>query len=280
MIAGADRQAALGILGQTSALVLQVPEHAARKQAFDHILLMRQAQLLKQQLAPWLLLETNEVQVDYARRTRQINENLLAIERYLFKHLPSLDEFAAQKLREQFKHDGFDDELDPLADMLSLPDHVDIISTLPTANLPTFANIVPQIELAQVPQGVRTYNLVQFALENMDPDDPSIALRLKHLQVLKPGVEDSPECWVLDEGNVGPGYQRGVRTADQPGVLRQALPGGKPGQRGPRQRFADSTYGSAISPNAGAGALDGPPASNGPIGPNLVQPRYRGAQGG
>ena len=186
VIAGADRQAALGILGQTSALVLQVPEHAARKQAFDHILLMRQAQLLKQQLAPWLLLETNEVQVDYARRTRQINENLLAIERYLFKHLPSLDEFAAQKLREQFKHDGFDDELDPLADMLSLPDHVDIISTLPTANLPTFANIVPQIELAQVPQGVRTYNLVQFALENMDPDDPSIALRLKHLQVLKP----------------------------------------------------------------------------------------------
>ena len=186
VIAGADRQTAMRLLAQTSAMQLQVPGHAAREVALTHVVMQRQAMALKRRLGPWLLAEPNEVQADYARQSRQINENLLAVEEYLFRRLPSVTEFATQKLREQFKHDGFEDDLDPLEDMFSIPDQVQVIKTLGTPNLPSPASFVPSIELAQRPLGMRTYNLVQLALENFDPDDPQMALRLKYLQVLKP----------------------------------------------------------------------------------------------
>lgn len=52
VIAGADRQTALRLLAQTSAMLLQV--HAAREVALAHVVMQRQARALKQQLGPWL----------------------------------------------------------------------------------------------------------------------------------------------------------------------------------------------------------------------------------
>lgn len=94
------------------------------------------------------------MQAEYALRSGQINENLLAVEAYLSRRLPSVTAFAAQKLREQFKHDGFDEALDPFEDMFSIPDQVQVIKTLGTPNLPSPSNFMPSVELAQLPLGV------------------------------------------------------------------------------------------------------------------------------
>ena len=184
-IVDADHSTALRFLAQTSAILLQVPVQAARAQAYRHIVLLRQAQVLKEQLAPWLQQKSDAVGAEYARQSEEINRSVLALERYLSENLPAVSEFAAQKLREQFKHDGFEDELDPLVDIIEIPDQVLVIKTPPNPiNLPPF--IVPEIELGQFPEQFRSYSLVQLALQNMDPQDPAVALRLKYMRVLQP----------------------------------------------------------------------------------------------
>ena len=185
VIEGADRNSALSFLAQSTSTLLQVPENAAREQAFANIEMQRQARLLKQKQVPWLSAKDEAVQVDYAHRFSDISESYLAVEHYLSTNLPSIVDFAVAKLREQFVHDGFNGELDPLADMILIPDAVNIVKTLRSPlNLP--GEFVPEIELAQIPQGMRTYNMVQLALENFDLEDPQIALRFKHMQVLQP----------------------------------------------------------------------------------------------
>lgn len=181
VVQGLQSCTSLRLLGLTTSLLLQVPEHAAREVAIENMAIQRQAQVLKDQCLAVLGEMSVTVQADYARQLRVISESALAVERYLAERLPSVIEFAVRKLRDQFMHDGFGQDLDPQQVMFDIPDSVKVFKTFSPPKA-----ILPEIEVGHVPLDYRGYSLVQLALMNLDLTDPQTALRLKHMRVRNP----------------------------------------------------------------------------------------------
>ncbi|WP_300726352.1 hypothetical protein [Pseudomonas sp.] len=178
IVQGLQPITSLRLLGLTTSMLLQVPEHAARELAIENVAIQRQAQALKEQCMTVIGTLSETAQEAYASQLRVISESTLAVERYLATHLPSLTAFAVQKLHDQFIHDGFGQDLDPQQVMFGIPDSVKVIKTFSPPKA-----IIPEIEVGQIPLDYRDYSLLQLALMNIDMTDPQTALRLKHMHV-------------------------------------------------------------------------------------------------
>lgn len=178
IVQGLQPITSLRLLGLTTSMLLQVPEHAARELAIENVAIQRQAQALKEQCMTVIGTLSETAQEAYASQLRVISESTLAVERYLATHLPSLTAFAVQKLHDQFIHDGFGQDLDPQQVMFGIPDSVKVIKTFSPPKA-----IIPEIEAGQIPLDYRDYSLLQLALMNIDMTDPQTALRLKHMHV-------------------------------------------------------------------------------------------------
>lgn len=171
---------ALAEVGQALEHNLQVPEHAARDQAFDNIAMARLSLSMIEKEHEWLLKVTPKVREDYvallARYAR--SSRILAAKLHT---LPTLLDFARDKLKEQLKKDGLAD-LDIEAPLLDIPDHAaaTLISGRFTDRILLYLGLREDILVSKTRQD---YSLLQLALENIDRQSLG-SLRIGQVRVL------------------------------------------------------------------------------------------------
>ncbi|VVN89435.1 dermonecrotic toxin domain-containing protein [Pseudomonas fluorescens] len=171
---------ALAEVGQALERNLRVPEHAARDQAFDNIAMARLSLSVIEKEHEWLLKVAPKVHEEYVALLAQYaqSSNILAVK---LQTMPTLLDFARDRLKEQLEKDGLAD-LDIEAPLLDIPDHASatLISGRFTDKILLYLGLREDILVSKTRQD---YSLLQLALENIDRQSLN-SLRMGQVRVL------------------------------------------------------------------------------------------------